>query len=160
VKKYKWTLTGCLLALILWGGIAWQNIDVFDFVAAFLQRFERYELNEIFLPILVFYTFAMADLFRRHEALRVETEKLKLYRKMIKAVYHIMNNFLQKMMVFKLAAEEAPEFDPDVLKSYDQMIRETDEQIQLLGSLEKPDEELIEKIITPDTESNASSPRQ
>jgi hypothetical protein len=149
VNRYKWTTTGFVLMLILWGCAAGFNLDLFESLAGCLSRLERYELDELILPLLVFYTFAMADLSRRHDSLRIEAEKLKIYRKMVKAVFHIMNNFLQKMLVFKMKAENTAGFDPDALKLYDRIIQETNDQIQALGSLEKPDEELIEKIIKP-----------
>lgn len=149
MKRYKWTLTGLILALVLWGAIASQDMDVFESVAGLLHRFEHYEINDLFFPILVFYTFMMTDLVRRHEELRVQTEKLRLYRKMIKAVYHIMNNFLQKMLAFRLAAEKNGPVDPNAMKLYDRIISETDEQLQKLGSLESPDEDLIEQVISP-----------
>lgn len=148
MKQYKWTITGFVLMLFLWGCIAKFNLDIFESLADFLNRFERYELNDLLLPILILYTFTMADLFRRHESLQIETEKLKIYRKMVQAVYHIMNNFLQKMLAFKMTAEETKGFNPDALKLYDQIIQETDEQIQVLGSLERADEDLIDQIIT------------
>jgi len=151
VSRYKWTITGFILMLFLWGCIAKFNLDIFEALTDFLNGFERYELNDLLLPVLIFYTFTMADLFRRHEVLQVETEKLKLYRKMVEAVYHIMNDFLQKMLAFKMTAEETRGFNPKALKLYDQIIQETDDKIQALGSLEKPDEELIEETISPAT---------
>lgn len=148
IERYKWTVTGFVLALIVWTYIAWQDIDAFEYVADLMNQFEHYELNDLVLPILLFYTFLMADLFRRHERLRVQAEKLSVYRKMMKAVNHIMNNFLQKMLAFRLAAENTTGFDPKALDLYNQIISEADEQIQALGSLEQPEEELIEQVIS------------
>lgn len=148
MKRYKWTIAGFVLMLALWGCIVGFNLDLFESLTRILNRFEKYELNDLFLLILVFYTFAMADLWLRHESLRIETENLKIYNKMVEAMYQILNNFLQKMLGFKMAAEDTPGFDPEALKFYDQIIKETDQQIQELGSLEKVDEELIEQTIT------------
>jgi hypothetical protein len=149
MKRYKWTITGFVLMLILWGCSAKFNLDVFESLAAFLNRFEHVELDELLLPVLVLYTFTLADLSRRHDALRIEAEKLKIYRKMVSAVCHIMNNFLQKMLAFKLAAENTKDFDPEALKLYDLTIKDAAEQIKVLGSLERPDEDLIDKAIQP-----------
>jgi hypothetical protein len=148
MKKYKWTLTGFVLSFILWLSISCLNIDAFEVVADFLKKYERHELIELIFPIAIIYVFAMADqaqLLRRHQ---IETERLKIYRKMMKAVQHILNNFLQKMLLFKLTAEKTKGFDPDALNLYDRIIQETSEQIETLGALQKPDEESIENLIS------------
>ncbi|QHI70169.1 hypothetical protein [Tichowtungia aerotolerans] len=148
MKKYTWTITGFTLGFVLWFFISCLNIDVFETMAVFLSQYEHHELDELFIPIAIIYIFAMIDVSKQQRNLLVEKERLKIYRKMMKAVEHILNNFLQKMMLFKLTAEKTKGFDPKILFFYDHIIDETTEQIKALGSIQKPDERSIENVIS------------
>lgn len=149
MENYKWTFTGFVLAFVLWFSIAALNIDVFEAIADFLQNYEHHELDEVIFPIAIIYVFAMADMANLLRNRQIHKARFKIYQEMMKAVQHILNNFLQKMMLFKLTAEKTDGFDPKVLDLYDHIIEETTDQIETLGSIKKPDEKSIENAITP-----------
>ena len=147
MKEYKWTIIGLISAFALWALSVGLHLDLFESFIACLQNQEHMELDEIVFPAAVFYVFIMIDLNRNRQQSRVEVEKNKVYRSMLKAMDHILNNFLQKMLLFKITAEETDGFNPDVLKKYDIIINETTAQINALECIAKPDEENILETI-------------
>lgn len=147
MREYKWTAVGLIAALTLWVITVSLHLDLFETFASCLQQHESTEADEVVFPVAIFYIFLMIDLIRRHQNSRIEIEKLKVYRSTLKAMNHILNNFLQKMLLFKLAAEETRGFDPEVLKRYDTIIDEATTQIDALECITKPDEENILKTI-------------
>jgi hypothetical protein len=68
---------------------------------------------------------------------------------MIKANNLILNNFMQKMYLFKLAAEESNDFDRELLTLYNQTIDETKRAIKKLEGLDRPSASQIEELIKP-----------
>ena len=76
--------------------------------------------------------------------IKKEIEKWDVYTSMIKANNHILNNFMQKMYLFKLEAEESKDFDKDVLSRYSEIINETKAQIKNLEGIENPQKQQIE----------------
>lgn len=147
MSEYKWAFIGLIAAAALWAVTVSLNLDLFEAFASYLKRYESAEADEFVFPAALFYVFLMIDLIRKHQTSRVEIEKLKVYRSTLKAMNHILNNFLQKMLLFKLAAEETKGFNPEVLKRYDTIIDEATTQIDALECITKPDEENILKTI-------------
>jgi hypothetical protein len=143
MKEYKWTIIGLISAFALWALTVSLHLDLFESFIACLKNNEHIEVDEIVFPAAVFYVFIMIDLSRNRQRSRVEVEKHKVYRSMLKAMDHILNNFLQKMLLFKMAAEETDGFNPDVLKKYDIIINEATAQINALEGITNPDAENI-----------------
>ena len=56
-------------------------------------------------------------------------EKNEVYISMLNATYHILNNFLQSMMLFRNVAENSDDIGEDILKLYDKAIQNTITQI-------------------------------
>jgi len=78
-----------------------------------------------------------------------KSDRLDVYRTMLEATHHILNNFLQKMMRIRQAAEDSSDFDKDVLKLYDQLIDETTAQIRKLENISDPSKSAIEDRYLP-----------
>lgn len=72
-----------------------------------------------------------------------EQEKSQIFCATISAVQHVLNNFLNQMMLFKLEAENSQDFDKGVLNIYDKVIDEAAEKVDSLSSVN----ELTEKKI-------------
>ncbi len=70
--------------------------------------------------------------------LRKEMEKVEIYTSMLQANNHILNNFLNKMYLFKMEADESKDFDKEILAEYSGIIDETKAQIKNLEGIEKP----------------------
>ena len=78
-----------------------------------------------------------------------EHEKNQFFRATIRAVHHILNNFLNNMTLFKLEAENCEEFDKNVLNLYDEVIESAQTQIQDLSSIHELTEEEIKNSVFP-----------
>lgn len=143
IRKYKWIFIGLLLSTVLWLVTVSLNLDIFESFAFCLSRHEHHEIDELVFPAALFYICLMLHLVRRHHGTQIEIEKLKIYRVTVSVMNHILNNFLQKMLLFKMTAEETAGFNSDVLKRYDSIIDETKAQIEALGCITHPDEKTI-----------------
>ncbi len=149
MKKYKLTLIGVIIALLI--GILSYTIDLdpFDHLVRFFHSVEQYELDEIFIGLLIILIFFIADLVLARREEKIELEKLKIYKAMVYSTHHILNNFLNQMLLFKITAENTPGFDKKILEMYDKIIEETNKQIRDLSSVENIDEETIKEAISP-----------
>ncbi len=78
-----------------------------------------------------------------------KSDRLDVYRSMLGATHHILNNFLQKMMRIRHAAEDSKDFDKYVLELYDQIIDDTTEQIRKLDNIANPSKSAIEDRYLP-----------
>lgn len=78
-----------------------------------------------------------------------EREKREVFEATMAAVQHILNNFLNNMLLFKMAAEESKDFDQDTLKLYDEVIQEAENQIKILSSTQELTKKQIQQSIYP-----------
>jgi hypothetical protein len=76
-------------------------------------------------------------------------EKEDVYRAMLSATHHILGNFLQKTVWFRCELEEGKDVNEDVLKLYDQMIKETAAQIRNLENIQELNKATIEDRYLP-----------
>lgn len=101
----------------------------------------------LIIGLLLFFGW-FAQTRHKHET-RLENEKREIYLSMIKANNMILNEFMQKMYLFKLTAEESEDFDKEILGLYNKTIEETKAALRNLEGLERPSAEQIEQRITP-----------
>ncbi len=147
--QHKLTLLGFGLAILI---VVLSNIfdlDPFDRLVVLFNSVEEYEIDEIFIGALVFLIFFVADVILWHRDQKVEMEKVKIYKAMIASSHHILNNFLNQMLIFKMTAEETPGFDQNILKLYDEIINDAKQQLEALSSIGEVSQEAIEKSIKP-----------
>ncbi len=78
-----------------------------------------------------------------------EREKREIFEATMAAVQHILNNFLNNMLLFKMAAEDSKDFDQDTLKLYDEVIQEAENQIKILSSTQELTSKQIHQSIYP-----------
>ena len=149
MKKYKLTIVGIFLAFAVFSISIVFNIDLFEKVMETVESLERFEIDELIIPLFILLIFSFLDQIRRQNLQNVEKEKTKIYRAMMFSTHHILNNFLNNMQLFKMTAEDTPEFDPDVLSLYDVVIKDTSTQIEELGSITTIDELSIHASVTP-----------
>jgi hypothetical protein len=76
-----------------------------------------------------------------------EKEKIDLFYSTMRAVHHILNNFLNKMQFFKYAAEDSGNFKDEVLAEYDRVIQEASSEIQKLSAITDITEDEIQKTV-------------
>lgn len=72
--------------------------------------------------------------FRKNEQAR--QEKREIFDSTVDAAAHILNNFLNDMVYFRMVAEDSPFIEREVLDEYDQVIRKTSSQLRRLSELE------------------------
>lgn len=72
--------------------------------------------------------------FRQFE--QAQQEKREVFESTVDTAAHIINNFLNDMIYFRMVAEDSPFIDQTVLDDYDRIIRETVEQLNRLAALE------------------------
>jgi len=77
-----------------------------------------------------------------------EQEKHDIFHATVKASHHILHNFLNQMMLFKLEAEDSEDFGEDVLVLFDEVMIEAKMQIEKLSTVTDLTKEQIEQAIT------------
>lgn len=93
----------------------------------------------------------------RKEQIKIEKkveEKNQLFKTTMRAVHHILNNFLLKMTFFKQAAEESKAIEEETIKIFDKVIFETAEELKKLGNIENPTDEKVNKAVYNKTKLN------
>jgi hypothetical protein len=78
-----------------------------------------------------------------------EQEKIDIFQATMRAVHHILNNFLNNMILFRFEAENSDDFDKKVLDVYDEVITSAQAQIQNLSSVQELTEEKIKDSVLP-----------
>ncbi len=148
-RRYKLTIVGFFLSVSIAVLSNIFDLDPFDHLVTFFSSVEQYEIDEIFIGSLVFLFFFVADLILWHRDQKVEMEKVKIYRAMITSSHHILNNFLNQMLIFKMTAEATSGFDPEILRLYDDIISDARQQIEALSTIAEISQEAIEESIKP-----------
>ncbi len=156
MKNYKWTLIGTALAVTLYVIVIVFNLDLFEVLTRTFESVERYEIDEIIIPLFILIIFTFIDYIRKKRRLKLEHEKIKIYKAMMSSSYRILNNFQLQMHYFKMAADNTPGFDPVVLSLYETVIKEGSAQIKALGSITNIDEESILATVEPKSSSQAT----
>ena len=149
IRKYGLTIVGFVISVSILLHSIINETDFFEKFVAYLSLVEQYEVDEFILPILIFCLFAFFDYRKRQKKHKIEHEKLLIYQAMLSSSHHVLNNFLNQMQIFKMTAENTPDFDPDVLKLYDDIIGSASKQIDDLGSISNIDEESIFNSVAP-----------
>ena len=111
-----------------------------------LTRLQSYKgiAYVLFTSLLLF--FLIRRDYRR--LLAQEEEKRRLFAATMRAVQHILNNFLQSMVLFKVELQNAA-VRPEVQSLFENVIFSTRDEIAKLSALEKPNEDTIKRTVYP-----------
>jgi hypothetical protein len=87
----------------------------------------------------------------QHEMLRIrqrmEQEKQKIYMATIKGAQHITNNLLNQLLIVQLEIEKHPEFDKEVIETFNDMTKEANSLMKKLSSVKEiSDENIIQSV--------------
>ncbi|GAA4279056.1 hypothetical protein [Aquimarina mytili] len=140
MNKYKLTLVGLLLSVFIYFSTIFLDLDLFEQFIEFLSSIDHLELDEIIIPLLIFFVFLFIDTRRNSKKNQMENAKLNIYKAMLSSSHHILNNFIYQMDIFKITAEDTPGFDAKVLAFYEDIISNASHQINSLSSLTTIDE--------------------
>ncbi|MBM6551782.1 hypothetical protein [Marinomonas ostreistagni] len=149
MKNYLYTFIGAGVALALYALTVIFDLELFEAMILFLDEMEHLELDEIIIPLVILIMFAVFDLMRRSKNNTMNKEKVKIYQAMVKSTHHILNNFLNQMLIVKMKAESTPNFDPRVLKIYDDIVAQAKRQIHALSNVTHVSEESIHDSVRP-----------
>jgi hypothetical protein len=100
----------------------------------------------VFATTLLLYFLVSTDY---KKLLAREREKREIFDATMAAVQHILNNFLNNMLLFKMAAEDSNDFDKETLDLYDDVIHEAETQIKVLSSTQELTAKQIHQSIYP-----------
>lgn len=114
-----------------------------------------HDINEIWMRSCIFFLFVSfgvsADLFTRK---LVEKEKqleaVTIYKSMIHAVHHILNNLLNQMQIFKMEAENCKDFNTNIIMYFDLVRDEAEDLVKKLSSVEELTGDNIKASVYPE----------
>lgn len=149
MKNYKLTLIGLTISVVVFLGTIISGIDIFEVFVNTLKSLEAFEIDELIFPAVIFGIFIFLDLATKLKFQKIEIEKAKIYKAMLSSTHHVLNNFLQKMQLFKITVEKTEEFPSKFLDLYDQITKDTIVQIEALSSVVSIDEATILASVTP-----------
>ena len=157
MNKYKLTLIGMAIAVVVFFSAIIFDVDLFEMVIMSFESVERFEIDEVIIPIVIFGIFTFFDQIRRRRNHKIELEKIRIYKAMMSSAHHILDNLLNDMQSFKVIAENTPEFDPEVLSLYEKTIEDTSVQIDALGNITSIDEASIHASVATKMNSQPST---
>lgn len=149
MRTYRRTLIGLCVSITIFLATLAGDLDLFERFASLLDEAEAFEIDELVIPVFIFGAFAIWDFAQKRKKAQLELEKVKVYKAMLTSTHHILNNFLNQMQLFRLTAESTPDFDPEVIQFYDQILADTVQQIEALSSITNVDETAIWASIAP-----------
>ena len=149
MNKYKLSITGLLVSVIVYLVTRFTKYDLFENFIKALQNFERHEIDEFIIPVVIFMIFLLIELFRKNQHLSVENEKIKIYKAMLRSIHYILNNFLNQMELFLITAQDIEEFPDDILALYEDISKNANAQIEALSKISSINPSSIEMSILP-----------
>lgn len=147
MKNYRWTAVGLTVAVAVLCIALFFDTDFFESFCQWLINFEDFELDEFVFPVMIILIFSFFDLYRHKKDRNVKEAEQAIYKAMVQASDHVLKNCLNQMLVIKYAAEETPDFDPEVLKSFDAIVEQAVAQLEALGEIEEIDKDAIGKSL-------------
>ncbi len=147
MKNYIWTISGFILASIIFITNFLFDFDLFESFTAFLESMEAYELDEYVLPLILLLLCALFDFIRLQKERKAEREKVDLYKAMVQASDHVLKSSLNEMLLIRMAADDIPDFDPQALEVFDESMKKAIKQLNALGQIDKMDASKIEELI-------------
>lgn len=149
MKDYKITWFGILFAILLYLLSLAFHLDLFELSISLLREFEHFEIDELILPLVIIFICFVADILKHRKNHKIESEKVKIYKAMLSSSHHILNNFLNKMTLVKLSAEENKDFPKEVIEIIERASIEASVQIKALSNIEEVDDQSILDSVFP-----------
>ena len=159
MKNRMFTIIAFIIAFLIW--FLDSTIHYFVYGEPQFEFFpddvdEFWMRSVIVILIILFGIFA--DSFSRNMLVKQQqTEAARIYRSMLSATHHILNNMLHQMGLFKMEALNSKDFDQDIIKLYDQVINEASDLVDRLSRVENITEENIWASVDPKNIGNLSN---
>jgi len=110
------------------------------------------DANELWMRSSISLLLLSFGLFADHHSLKIqekEQDKLRAYQATVAASNHILNNYLQQMLLFKLESMKCEDFSSEMLELFDQTMNEATTELRKLNSLTEVNEGAIRKAVYP-----------
>lgn len=138
MKRSIFTITGITVAFVFW---------FFDsFVHYFIYGEPDFEImpedfNELWMRIVIVSLIMLFGVYSDHVSRRLVSKEKSLeatliYKSMIHATQHILNNLLNQMQIVRLEALKSKDFNQNTIKDYDNAINEAVDLIKKLSSVQ------------------------
>jgi len=110
--------------------------------------------NELWMRIVIILLIVLfgifADSFSRKQAIKEkQLEAMHIYKSMMHATQHILNNLLNQMQLFRMEAERSKDFNRDCIKEYDEAFSEALNLVEKMSKVENITAENIDASVYP-----------
>ena len=131
-----------LVATVAAAAIVWTHADLLTLLAPM----EKYGANTVFCGLAVICAGVLIDLvfraLRRRRQAEAEAQKLRTHQATMRTVLHIVNNFLNGLLLFELEAE--PVVSRRSFEELERLVQQTHQNLKALADLE-----VLREITTP-----------
>ena len=149
MKDHRFTVAGLIIGLTLYLVVIVGGLDLFEALHVWIYRLEAYEVDELIIPAFIVLSFSFYERIRNARRKFAERQQRETFLAAMKSTQHVLNNFLNQMELFRIVAEETPDFDPKALELYEKLITDTTEQIKALGEVTEYDADSIWESVKP-----------
>jgi hypothetical protein len=125
LHRYPLAFAGLISGIILFAVSSALDVDVFEEFVKVIALGERYELDELILPVVLLMIGVVADFFMGVQTNRREREKLHVYRHMNEEVMNEISTQLTKLLEFRTSLLQEGANSKDVGHELDRMIVRT-----------------------------------
>ena len=148
MKNPRFLWIGLALSISIYLVTLFFELDLFEKMEAIFRKFEKFEIDEIVIPLIVFCLFALVHVFGMVRRSMIEAERAKIYIAMLSSTHHILNNFLDQMRSFQTAVKKTPGLDPNIMSKFDESIEEAEKQLEKLSKISHIDEISIKESLS------------
>lgn len=152
MQKSKYTIAATSLALLFW----FFDASVHYFIYG-ESEFDFYptDFNELWMRITIVMLMVLFGIYADYSARKLlmrerELEAARIYKSMIYASHHILNNLLNQMQIVKMEALNSKDFDKKFIGYYDAAFDEATDLIKKLSEVDSITEENIWASVDPD----------
>ena len=123
------------------------DIDYFEALYAFFEKYEDLEIDEIALSLLLIIPALFVDEFLSKSELIAREKQVIIFRSTMLNVNHTVNNLLNQLQYFYDLASDGNPISPEDVELFKKVTKEAEEDIIVLNSLEEIPENLSEGIV-------------
>ena len=144
IKPYQRVTLTYLVFGVAWIFLSDNILETFVTSAAMLTTLQTYKGSFfVIITSILLYFLTRRMWFKIEDR---ELEKEAIFISTMRAVQHILNNFLNKMLFFKLIAAEKQNLPQEIVEHYDNVIDETTKQIKKLSGIKEISPKEIERV--------------
>lgn len=138
LHRFPVTSFATVLAAILALASVLTHFDLFALLLEVLAQIKRYKMDKLAMPLAVILVGCLIDRMivrpREKQAAEIQAQRLRVLKATMRSVHHLVNNFLNGLQLFRLDAEDI--LPPESLALFDELVRDTAAQLQVLGDLD------------------------